>query len=52
MKFINGWKSRRKQNDKLQMQFRVGSFTVLNLDIDISSRKWLISLFNFTLKSQ
>ena len=46
MKFTNGWKASNKQTDKCQLKLRIGSVDVLNIDIDISDKKYSLTILN------
>lgn len=49
MKFTNGWKANNKQTDKCQLKLRIGSVDVLNIDIDMSDRKYELTIFNLKI---
>lgn len=46
MRFINGWESKNKQNDKVTVVFRVGILTVIEFKLDLSRQKLRIMLLN------
>ena len=52
MKFINDWKSNAKQSDKIALEIRVSKLTIFNLGIDLSKRKFKLTILNFTVKNQ
>jgi hypothetical protein len=49
MKFINGWKNKTKQRDKLVIELRIGYLTIFEVQADLSDRKYRIGLFNFAI---
>ena len=51
MKFINEWKSKAKQSDKVVLEVRFGKFTLLNLRVDTSKKKLKLTVLNFTIKN-
>lgn len=51
MKFINSWKSKTKQSDKIEIAIRLGIVTILKIYFDKSSNKFILTLLNFTLKN-
>lgn len=50
MKFQNNWGNPNKHNDKFIAKLRFGKLTVLDIIVDISSKLYCITLFNFTIK--
>ena len=46
MKFTNGWKANNKQVDKCQLKLRIANVDVLNIDIDISDKKYELTILN------
>jgi hypothetical protein len=51
MKTINEWKSPLKQNDKVEINLRLGKLTILSIVGDYSQRHFRFTLLNFTLKN-
>ena len=47
MNCINSWKNNSKQDDKIKFGLRLGLFTILDFDWDISSKKFRFILLNF-----
>jgi len=47
MKFRNGWKDNRKQNDRFLLELRLGKLTVFKLLFDISDKHYELVLINF-----
>ena len=47
MNCINSWKKGNKQDDKIRLEVRLGLFTILDFDLDISSKKFRFILLNF-----
>ena len=52
MKFRNNWKSINKQWDKLSIRFRISSFDLFSIEIDINRDFYSITILNFTLKNR
>ena len=52
MKFRNNWKSPNKQWDKLIVKFRLSSFDLFSVEIDVSREFYSLTLFNFTIKNR
>jgi len=46
MEFINSWKSKKKQGDKIAIKVRIGKFTLFDLYYDHAKRQFGIILFN------
>lgn len=46
MNFINGWSSKIKQNDKINLTLRLGKLTILEIKYDISDNKFTFMLLN------
>lgn len=51
MNFINSWSSKVKQNDKINVTFRIGRFTLIEVKYDISDKKLRIILLGFGLEN-
>jgi len=49
MKLINGWKSRSKQWDKIEVKVRISFLTLFELNVDVTARKLSITLLNLTV---
>lgn len=49
MKFINGWKNKNKQSDKINFELRIGYITIFEIHADWSDRKYRIGFFNFAV---
>lgn len=47
-KIKNGWKSKRKQNDRFLLELRLGKLTVIKVLVDVSDKHFELSLFNFS----
>jgi len=52
MKFRNNWRIRNKHWDKLQFKLRLGKIDVFVLEADITSKFYMITIFNFTVKTK
>ena len=52
MKFRNNWKIHNKQWDKLQLKLRLGKIDVFTLEADISSKFYMITILNFSIKTK
>ena len=50
MKFTNSWKAINAQHDKLKIAVRVSSLTLLEVNIDISSKLYKLTIFNFGIQ--
>ena len=50
MKFTNSWKTINTQHDKLKIAVRVSSLTLLEVNIDVSSKVYKLVLFNFGIQ--
>ena len=50
MKFTNSWKAINAQRDKIRIVVRVSSLTLLEVNIDISSKAYKLVLFNFGIQ--
>ena len=50
MKFQNGWGNPNKHGDKFIFKFRLGTVTVFDFIIDLSSKLYSFTFFNFTIK--
>ena len=50
MKFTNSWKAINAQHDKLKIAVRVSSLTLLEVNIDVSSKVYKLVLFNFGIQ--
>ena len=50
MKFTNSWKAINAQRDKIRIVVRVSSLTLLEVNIDISSKIYKLVLFNFGIQ--
>ena len=50
MKFQNGWGNPNKHSDKFIFKLRLGTVTVVDVIVDISSKLYSFTLMNFTLK--
>lgn len=50
MNTINSWKSIRKQNDKYELTIRIKKLTLLEINLDFSSKKFRYVIFNFGLE--
>jgi hypothetical protein len=50
MKFTNSWKAINIQRDKLRIVARVSSLTLLEVNIDVSSKVYKLVLFNFGIQ--
>lgn len=51
MNFINSWKAKNKQNDKVNITCRLGSFTLIEIKWDFSSKKGRFMFFNLGYES-
>lgn len=51
MNFINGFKAKTKQSDKVRIEFRISKLTLLKLDLDWSRKTYEIIFFNFGFKN-
>lgn len=49
MKFRNGWSALTKQFDKIEVKLRISFLTLLELDLDWSERRFLVTVLNLTL---
>jgi len=47
MNFINSWVAKAKQWDKASLNLRIGPVTIIYVDLDISQRRFAMSLINF-----
>jgi hypothetical protein len=50
MKFTNSWKAINTQHDKLRFVARVSSLTLLEVNIDVSSKVYKLTIFNFGIQ--
>ena len=50
MKFTNSWKAINAQRDKIRIVVRVSSLTLLEVNIDVSSKVYKLVLFNFGIQ--
>jgi hypothetical protein len=50
MKFTNSWKAINAQRDKLRIVARVSSLTLLEVNIDVSSKLYKLTIFNFGIQ--
>jgi hypothetical protein len=50
MKFTNSWKAINTQHDKLRVVVRVSSLTLLEVNIDVSSKVYKLTIFNFGIQ--
>lgn len=48
--FINSWNSKKKQNDKINVELRFGKFTLLLINIDFSKKSFDFLVFNLGAK--
>jgi hypothetical protein len=51
MDFINSWKSKTKQWDKVAIKIRFGRLTLIDIYIDLTKKQFGISLFNIGVKT-
>lgn len=51
MEFINSWRSKRKQWDKLAIKIRFGKFTLFDLYYDHSKHQYGVILLNLGVRS-
>lgn len=51
MKYINSWKANAKQNDKINIVFRISKITFIKFSADIGKKKYILTLLNFTIKN-
>ena len=51
VEFKNGWKSKAKQDDKCVIEIRLGRVSILEIYIDISSRKFVFGILNFFVRN-
>jgi hypothetical protein len=52
MKFRNNWRIHNKQWDKLQLKLRLGKIDVFVFEADITSKFYMITIFNFSIKTK
>jgi hypothetical protein len=52
MKVRNGWKTKNKLWDKLHLKLRLGKIDVFVFEADISSKFYMITIFNFSIKTK
>ena len=52
MKFRNNWRIHNKQWDKLQLKLRLGKIDVFVFEADIASKFYMITIFNFSIKTK
>jgi hypothetical protein len=50
MRFTNSWKSFNKQHDKIRIVVRISSLTLLEVNVDVSSKLYKLVLFNFGIQ--
>jgi hypothetical protein len=48
--FINSFKSKKKQLDKISIEVRLSMLTVFHFDLDITSKKGKLVLCNFGIE--
>ena len=46
MKFVNSWRSIRKQKDRFELKFRISTVTLFELSVDISDKSTRFVIFN------
>lgn len=46
----NSWKSHVKQKDKVKIEIRISSLTLLEISVDLSQKKLSVVFFNFGLQ--
>ncbi len=51
-KFVNGWKSNAKQDDKVVVEVRFGKVTLVNFEWDKSNKDISLSLLNFKVEKK
>lgn len=49
MKLTNGWRSRNKNLDRVEIKLRVGFVTLFEFSADWSDKKWRVCLLNIFL---
>lgn len=52
MEFINGWKSKVKQFDKIDIKLRLSFLTIFNLSYDYSKKSFEFTILNFTWRKK
>lgn len=52
MNFFNGWKSYRRNWDKIDLTLRLGGITLISIKADWSNKSYLINLLNMGIKSE
>jgi len=50
MKFTNSWKAINAQRDKLRLVARVSSLTLFEVNIDVSSKVYKLTIFNLGIQ--
>jgi len=50
MKLINGWRWMYKESDRLDINVRIGTVTLVRVYADISDRRLQLTLLNFRLE--
>jgi hypothetical protein len=50
MRFQNGWGNPNKHADKFIYKLRIGTITVFDIIIDLSSKLYSVTFLNFTIK--
>ena len=48
--FINGWKSKAKQEDKVQIKLRISKVTVINIQFDLSKKALRLEIANLGIE--
>ena len=51
MNFINGFKAKAKQGDKIRIKFRISKLTIFKLNFDWSRKSYEVIFFNFGIKN-
>lgn len=52
MDFFNGWKSHKRNWDKIDLTLRIGGITLISIKGDWSNKSCLINIFNIGIKSK
>ena len=50
LNFINSWKAKNKQSDKVKIEIRISKLTIFNIEYDRSDFKIKIMIFNFGIE--
>jgi hypothetical protein len=52
MNYYNGWKSRKRNWDKLDITLRISKLTIFSIKVDLSNKYYNINILNIGIKKK